>query len=216
MPELKEARKRSERIDGYDYELVEAYKDKFGNVWWSFVDPLRMPGSRALAGEIAATWADLNMTKEDIKNYFVEMRKAGNSGDIVRMFRLFDTMEARLDWACEDKSLLNLAAVYFLVNDESPGAPTPHYTTLKHEVFDKDHDARAFFLGRAFALIKVSSEFSGSDILNYLEIRRAMEARGDSTPSTSSPATSSSSASTTSTSRSGSLPVRPSARRKSS
>jgi hypothetical protein len=214
MPELKDGTRRTERIDGYDYELVEVYKDRFGNRWWSFVDPLRMPGSRALAGEIAATWADLNMTKEDIKNYFAEMRKAGNSGDIVRMFRLFDTMEARLDWACEDKSLLSLAAVYFLVNDESAGSPAPGYTKLKHEVFDTDTDARAFFLARAFALIKVSSEFSGSDILNYLEIRRAMEARGDSTPSTSSPATSSSSASTTSTNNSGSPLVKPSPRRR--
>jgi hypothetical protein len=205
-------------IEGHVFKANKCYTDRFGNAWYGFEDPLRIPGGRALAGEVSATWCELNMTPDDIRMYFKKMRESGNRGDIVHMFRLFDCMEERLEWACEDKSLLGLAKVYFTINDEPLNAPTQNHTALKDEIFDTDADCRAFFLLRAHALIKVSSEFSPADILNYSQVMRALEVKRIERLATSSVTTpvpapkSSSNASTTSTNKSGSPLVKPSPR----
>jgi len=154
------------------------------------------------------------MTPQDVREYLKAIRASANKGDFVRACRLIDCMEERLEWACEDKSLLGLAKVYFTINDEPLSQPTNAHTELKDRIFEEDAETRAFFLLRAHALIKVSSEFSPADILNYSEVMNARELKRTSFADDSSGTTtaaapkSSSSASTTSTNNSGSPLVR--------
>ena len=164
-------------VRDHKYTAKRIYTDRFGNAWYAFTDPLRIPGARSLAAELAATWCELNMTKEDILTYMRNIRSSANKGDFVRACRLIDCMEERVEWACEDKSLLGLAKVYFTINDEPLNAPTEAHTMLKDEVFANDSECRAFFLLRAHVLTKASSEFSPADILNYSKAMHAKEVR---------------------------------------
>lgn len=153
-----------------------------GHKWYAFDEPLKMVPYRALEAEFAAEWANLNFTPADLKAYIQRMRKEGNSGNIVTMFSVLDRMEERLDWACDRKSLLELAKVYFLIDDEPLEAPTKHHNALKEELWSKNADCAGFFLQQAFVLTKGFTAFSGTDIHTYL---LAQELRHLRTPSES-------------------------------
>ena len=57
--------------------------------------------------------------------------------------------------------------------------PSDKHNRLKDERWEEDRAARAFFLRGAFILTKGYSGFSANDILNYLEVQRIREARGE-------------------------------------
>lgn len=195
--------------DGTTFTVEEVYRDPEGNIYYGFSDPLRMPAQRALAAEVAATWADLNITKDDAIAFCTKMEEFADKGRIGDVIHLVKVLKGRLQWACEDKTLLNLAKVYFLVNDEPIMAPSNEHNALKDKMWDRHGEVRAFFLRRAFVLTKGYSGFSPTDILNYLEVQKAMLARGegllqeDASPASTKP---SKGASTPSTNSSGSSP----------
>lgn len=212
------AKSREHKVGDTVFRVDLMYTDALGNEWYTFADPLRMPAQRALAAEVAATWADLNIAKEDLADYVRRMKAYGNEGDIVRLFHLLTIIEQRLEWACEDKTLLALAKCYYLINDEPIMSPSDQHNRLKDEVWDRDRECRGFFLRSAFVLTKGYSQFSPNDILSYLEVQKVEEAKGGlrSVRVTASGQSTkpSSPESTTSTSRLGSLPVKPRPRRK--
>lgn len=165
--------------DGVEFTVKEVYRDAKGHVYYGFEDPLRMPAQRALAGEVAATWADLNLTKEDLDRYLLRIESLFDKGKIGDAIHIVKVMKGRLKWACEDKTLLNLAKVYYLIDDEPIMVPSDRHNRLKDERWEEDRDARAFFLRTAFVLTKGYSGFSANDILSYLEVQRVREARGE-------------------------------------
>lgn len=204
------ASERSHKVGDTVFTVKLVHVDAGGNAWYGFDDPLRMPAARALAGEVAATWADLNITKDDLKDYVARMKAFGNQGDIVRMFHLLTVLEERVEWACEDRTLLQLAQVYYLLNDEPIMQPSPEHNEQKERIWAADQECRGFFLRSAFVLTKGYSEFSAADILNYFQVQRAAEQRGGQTSARSTGSAGSKNASkpapTKSTTRPGLLP----------
>lgn len=204
---------REQMVGDVKFTVRKCYTDTEGNAWYEFDDPLRMPAQRALAGEIAATWADLNITKSDLRDYIKRMKASGQKGDIVKMFHLLSVLEERVEWTCEDRTLLQLAQVYFVINDEPLMAGTQEHNALKDRIWGRDPDCRAFFLRMAFVLTSGYSKFSAPDIVSYLEVQKARLARSlEPQPASSTgkgqSAKPSSSERTTSTNKRGYLPVK--------
>lgn len=144
------------------------YTDTLGHEWYGFDEPLRMPTQRGLEGELAAEWANLNITPDDLQAYMDRMREQGNAGNIVDMFTTMALLEERKKWACERKTLYTMADVYFMIDDEPLEAPTSKHGALKREVWASDSRCAAFFLQRAFVLTKGYSALSRTDIHTYL------------------------------------------------
>lgn len=168
---------RTETDSGTEFTVEKVYQDADGNTWYGFTDPLVMPANRALVAEIKATWADMNMRKEDLKDYVNRMIELGKQGEIVKMFHILQTIANRLEWVGEEDTMLELAATYFVINDEPLIDVQQSYNELKLLRFKQDKACRAFFLRRAFVLTTGFSEFSEADILNYLTVQRMTEAK---------------------------------------
>ena len=90
-------------------EVREIYKDSFGNRWFEYVNPLQLPAKRAIAAEVATRFAEMNITKENLRTLMAEMKKRANEGNIVEVFQLLAEIEFRLEFLGEEETLLELA-----------------------------------------------------------------------------------------------------------
>lgn len=175
--------------DGVTFTAVEVYRDQAGHVYYGFEDPLKMPAARAIEAELAAEWANLNVTRDDLRAFLASMREHGQKGDIVGLFQVLANLQDRVEWACEGRSLLELAKVYYLVDDEPIERTTERHNEIKARAWASDNAAKGFFLREAFVLTRGFSEFSASDILAYSVAREtiAMRLRKERTSSSSAP-----------------------------
>jgi hypothetical protein len=160
--------------NGMEHTASVCYVDAAGNKWYAFDRPMSMPAPRAIAAELAAEWALMNFTPEDLLAYVDKMVADANAGQIVDMFASLHYIRERVKWSCEHKSLLELAKCYFVINDEPLKMQTEAHDKLKAERFATDPDCRAFFLRQSFALMRGSSELSGNDIQAYSEAQHYM------------------------------------------
>lgn len=169
---------RGRELSNPDAEEVElVYTDKLGNNWYRFVDPLRMPGDRALSALVATRRGDLNYTRDDELEWIKTARDAANRGNFMEVGYLLRVKEDRLAWACEEKTLQSIAQVYYLLNDEPQALFQRKWQDEKARIWAEDEEARAFFLREAYMLTNGFSQLSLADIPNYLAertIRMAM------------------------------------------
>jgi hypothetical protein len=164
-----------------DFELVKIYegKDEKGKPvnWYAFVNPLKLPAARAIAGEVAMKQAEMNVDRDTLLEFINSMKEAANTGQITTMFARLENLEQRVNFACEEETLLSLACVYFLIEGEDPRVIAEGTQKRKREMMKADEQAKAFFLTSAFRLTGAFSDISESDILNYLtEVRQSLKA----------------------------------------
>lgn len=152
--------------------LREIYLDKFGNRWFEYSNPLTMPAKRAIAAEIATRYAEFNLTPNELRLLFGEMKKLGNQGNFVDVFALINEVMFRLDYLGEEKTLLELALCYFVLEGEDEQDFSDFDKQRKRELWDKDSDCKAFFLSEGYRRTINYSQTSGEDINAFL---KAME-----------------------------------------
>ena len=149
-------------------EVREIYKDSFGNRWFEYVNPLQLPAKRAIAAEVATRFAEMNITKENLRTLMAEMKKRANEGNIVEVFQLLAEIEFRLEFLGEEETLLELACCYFLLNDEDEMNFSEVHKAKKREILLKDGAAKDFFIQGAYLYTIQYSGLSEIDILDYL------------------------------------------------
>lgn len=160
--------RRKELADEEAQPVDLVYTDKLGNRWYAFRDPLRMPGERALSALVSTRRSDLNFTLEDAKAWWEQTWGYANSGNFMDVGYMLRVYRDRLDWACEENSLLDVAQAYFMINEEPQGAMREKWQQEKRKAWADDEDARGFFLREAYWLTRGFSELSPSDIPTYL------------------------------------------------
>jgi hypothetical protein len=149
-------------------ELEPVYRDKFGNNWYQYKNPRALPYSRGVVAEIAIKQAELNITKPKLLEYFDLCETLANQGKISKMLQRFENMRERLTWACEEETLKGVALVYFVMEGEDPTSYSDEWGARKLEIFEKDEEARYFFLAGAYSTITGLSNTSDQDIRRYL------------------------------------------------
>jgi hypothetical protein len=159
-----------------DYELVKIYTttDTSGKAvnWYSFVNPLRLPAARAIAGEVAMKQAEMNIDRDTLLAFIAGMKDSANKGKITEMFADLMNLEQRVNYACEEETLLSLACVYFLIEGEDPRTISEGLQSRKRSIMKADDNARAFFLSSAYKLTGTLSDISAVDILSYLKTQK--------------------------------------------
>ena len=155
--------------------LRHIYTDKAGSKWFEYSNPLTMPAKRAIAAEVATRFAEFNLTRNELLLLFNEMKKQGNQGNFVDVFALINEIIFRLEWLGEEKTLLELALCYFVIEGEDETDFSDRDKQRKRDVFESDSDAKAFFLSEAFRRTINYSKTSGEDITAFL---KAMEKDG--------------------------------------
>lgn len=146
------------------------YTDKFGNNWYQYENNLTIPAKRAIAAEVATRFAEMNLTKETLSELIGHMKKKANEGNIVDLFHLLAEIEFRLEFVGEERTLMDLAVCYFVIDGEDESDFSEVYRKKKIDVLLEDGDARSFFLDKAFQLTTKYSNMSEIAIQEYLRV----------------------------------------------
>ena len=160
--------KRKQKEPKTQFITEEIFKDKFGNRWFQFKEKMNIPAKRAIAAEVATRFADLNLSKDNLKELIGKMKEHGNKGDVVSLFGILNEIEFRLDFVGEEQTLKELAVTYFLINDEDPSVIDERTKQKKLQILEEDQKAADFFLQAAFNCITNYSNTSPIDITDYL------------------------------------------------
>jgi hypothetical protein len=148
--------------------LNPVYKDKFGNQWYEYANPMQIPAKRAIAAEVATRFADMSLTKENFLLLLAEMKKKANEGNVVELFNLLGEIEFRLNFIGEEETLKELAVCYYVIEGEDEADFTDLYREKKLDILKNDSEAKAFFLQGAFSHTIAYSNMSEIDINDYL------------------------------------------------
>lgn len=165
----KKTKTAQEGNPGRKIPLNKIWTDKFGNGWHEYQNPMTMPARRAIAAEIATRFAEMNLTKDALLKLMAAMKKKANEGNIVDVFHLLGEIEFRLNFIGEEKTLMELAACYYVLDNEDETQFDEAFRAKKIEIMTQDEETQGFFLEKAFQHTKQFSDISGTGISDYLK-----------------------------------------------
>ena len=131
--------------------LVHEQPGKGGLRFYRFKNPEEFPALRGLAAERAKRFAAMNLTEKELRALVKECKMKAGQQDLVTAFAIIHEIEFRLDFISEENSMLDLACLYYVLEDESPDTPSAEANTRKLAYMKNNPDARAFFFARGVA-----------------------------------------------------------------
>jgi len=141
-----------------------------GTKIYALVDVMTISAFRGLAAEKARRFAQMNVSETELKELIGAYKKAVSAEqDFVKANSIIQEIEYRLDFICEENSLLDLAYIYFFLEGEDVEIPSNAFNQKKAEHAKLEFDLRSFFLRSALALTNKFSNSPEKDLLNYLE-----------------------------------------------
>lgn len=157
--------------------MSKIYTDKFGNDWFEYVNNLTIPARRTINAEIATRFAEMNLTKSELKILIDAMKRNANTGNIVELFSILSEIEFRLNFIGEEKTLMELAVCYFVMDGEDETQFTDEWQNKKRDILNSDSDAKDFFLQKAFERTIQFGTTSETAIIDYLRKAKAENER---------------------------------------
>jgi len=134
-----------------------------------------MPAHRLRIAEIAGVEAELCISSEegirltdgvinDLETWIKSSKGTGYGDGMAKLVEL----RRRFELLAEEDTLLKLAMIYFVMNNEDPHHYLPSEQKKKKDAWDIDQDAKDFFLCRAAEITNYYGTTSDKDILMYL------------------------------------------------
>ena len=149
--------------------LRHVYTDKFKNDWFEYSNPMQIPAKRAIAAEVATRFAEMNLTRSQLFALIQEMKKKANSGNIVELFQILGEIEFRMNFIGEEKTLLDLATCYYVIDGEDETDYSDIFREKKLQILADDSEAKGFFLENAFRHTVNYGNSSATAIRDYLK-----------------------------------------------
>lgn len=144
-------------------------QDSNGNVFYIYKNFMDIPLTRHIATEIATTYASFNVTKEQLEKALDLIIESYNAQKYHEGITIAYELKQRLAFAASEQTLLQVACVFTLMNDENGDAFISSEQQAKMDAWAKDEETKDFFLRTAFELIKPSENTSDQDIVDYLK-----------------------------------------------
>lgn len=157
-------------VTGSKIPLTKIFTDDDGDDWFEYTNPMSMPSKRAIAAEVATRFAEMNMTKDQLKTMVEAMKRSANQGNIVEMFHLLAEIEWRLEFIGEEQTMVELAACYYVLNGEDETEFNDVFKQRRIVKLNTNPVARDFFVERALMSTIKFSELSSGDIQDYLNM----------------------------------------------
>lgn len=150
-----------------------------GTKIFAFKDPLSsISALRGVAAEEAKRFASMNITKQELKMLFNKCKTAVNiKKDFTEVMAIIYDIDYRLDMICEEKSLLELAYIFFMLEGEDDEKPSLDFNLKKQKIVGEQTDLKGFFLRTALKLAETFSEKQEDNLLTYLQETKAMSER---------------------------------------
>lgn len=144
-----------------------AYEDG-GVKFYAHINPLEISPIRGVAAERASRFVNMMITENNLRTLIKEIKTAAGQSDIVKAFSIVQEIEYRLDFICEENSVLELACIYYMLEDENPHTFNSAFTEKKMKIFNDNENARSFFLHIGLSLIDKFSKLPEIDLRTYL------------------------------------------------
>lgn len=164
-------------MNSQNTNLEVVYTTEKGVKFYAFKDPLAIGAIRGLSAEKARRFVDMNITERSLKELVKHIKKVAGAGDLVEAFAGIQEIDYRLNFISEESSVLDLACIYFFLEDEDPEIPTDAKNREKHAIFETDLKAKGFFLKIGIAITNKFSKQLEQDLPDYFEKNRAMSER---------------------------------------
>jgi len=154
-------------------KLQLVYTDSKNRKWYGLKNPIGdLSASRGIAGSRAERYLGLMISEVELKLALDAHRIAAKEGDLVKCFAIIDDISYRAKFLTEENSVLDLANIYFFLEDENPDELSDAISEKKRAIWQEDKKCRDFFLRMGFALTKKFQPMSDEDLLKYMEETR--------------------------------------------
>lgn len=159
------------------YPTTRIYTDTHGNNWYMFDSVQEMPADRMWRAALYTRHADLCLTPERLALLTKTAYAALNTKDIKIADAAVCIQEIllALDHYAEQDTLLDLATVYIIGEDEDLTNFSEAYRQKKKQLWKSDPSAMAFFLSIVWRRTKAFSKHSDINILEYLAEHKATQ-----------------------------------------
>ncbi len=149
--------------------LNKVFTDMFGNNWYCNVNPLNISAMRGLSAEKAKRFMMMKLDEHTMRALIDKACAVAGTGDLVQGFAIMYEIKHRLDFVCEENSVLDLVFMYYFLEDEDPDVALPHFNLKKRGILMKDKGARAFFLRIGVSIMTKFSGIPEESLLGSLE-----------------------------------------------
>lgn len=158
-------------------ELIEVYEDQKKNKWYGLRNPLEISAVRGIAAERAERFVGLMISEKELKLALEAHSEAAKKFDVVTCFAIIADLKHRLEFICEENSVLDLAGIYYYMQDENPAIPSEAIDEKKRKIWQEDSQCRAFFLHMGLALTKKFKDTPEEDLLKFMNQTREIAER---------------------------------------
>jgi hypothetical protein len=154
--------------DNPNVEVV--FTSAMGTIIYALKDVTTISTFRALGAEKARRHSEFCITKDELTKLIQAMKDAVNlRKDFVELMAMVQEMEYRNNFICEENTLMDLACIYYFLEDEDMEMPSDDFNQRKAKLAKAEFDIRSFFLQSALHLTKRFSEQQEKDLPLYLE-----------------------------------------------
>lgn len=156
-------------------KLDLVYTDSKDRKWYGLKNPLAdLSPARGIAGSRAERYLGLMINETEFGLALDAHRQAAKDGDLVKCFGIINDLDHRRKFITEETSVLDLACIYFFLEDE----PTEDYSELhaekKRAIWQEDKKCKDFFLRMGFALTKKFQPTTDEDLLKFMDQTRTV------------------------------------------
>lgn len=157
-------------IKNSENEALEcSYTDQLGNKWYSHVNLLDISPARGIAAARADRYVGMRISQKNLFDLLgVAIDGINKKQDHVQATAIIHEIKHREEFLCEENSILDLAGIYYFLEDEDPDFPSERHAELKKEIWGKDELCRGFFLHMGLSITKQFSGTPEEDLVRFL------------------------------------------------
>jgi hypothetical protein len=161
----------------HNQTLQQVYKDAKGNLWFAHKNPLDLSAVRGIEAATADRYIGMMISKKELELAFEAHRKAAKDLDVVTCFAIVADLEHRSKFLCEANSILDLAGIYYFLQDEDPNSRAELNADRKQKIWEQDEACRSFFLRMGLGLTEQFPNTSDEDLLKFMEEAKSFTER---------------------------------------
>lgn len=150
-------------------DLDKVYTDALGNNWYVHKNVLDISPARGIAAARADRFVSLRLSQHNMEALLdVAIEGINKEMNFVQATAILHQLKHRCHFLTEESSLLDLAAIYYFLQDEDPLFPSDHHNTTKRDIWEKDGSCKGFFLSMGIQLTKQFSDTPEEDLEKFL------------------------------------------------
>lgn len=159
-------------------KLQLVYTDAKKRKWFGLKNPISdLSPARGIAGSRAERYLGLMINEKEFGLALDAHRQAAKDGDLVKCFAIINDLDYRRKFLVEEGSVLDLAGIYFFLEDEDTEDFSESHAEKKRAIWHEDKKCRDFFLRMGFGLTKKFQSMSEEDLLKFMDQTRTVAER---------------------------------------